>query len=180
MNKSEAVLETYFRAFDYKPERFTKQEMKLSKTPDFKIFIENCLTLYCEVKEINEDERPDGVLHDNTYNIVSDCINESSKQFIAVNPDHTLPNILAIYSRRMGTDIQDFKFAFEGVLESDKGIRWPFLKHVSEGRIKDRKLEIDLCIWYDEFERTFKKCFRSDSLHYKKLKEFFPDHIIEE
>ncbi|MEK8212587.1 MULTISPECIES: hypothetical protein [unclassified Paenibacillus] len=178
MNISETVFAEYFRALNYEPYRYTKQEMRLSKTPDLKIFIEGILSMYCEVKEINEDERQDDIQHDNTYNIVSDCIYGSSKQFLAVNPAHNQPNILAIYSRRTGTDIQDFKITYEGVLETEKGERWPFLKNVSEGRIKKMKTEIDLCIWYDEFEETFKKCFCSDSPHYNRLKLFFPDKNI--
>ena len=78
LNDSEEIIARYFTEKGFIANRFNKGEMKaIGKTPDFKVLKDNKLILYCEVKEINEDNREfkDGSEKDNTYNIVSECIN---------------------------------------------------------------------------------------------------------
>src|SRR5574341_301249 len=38
-----------------RPERFSKQERRMGKTPDFRVFCGDVLVCYCEVKSIEED-----------------------------------------------------------------------------------------------------------------------------
>jgi hypothetical protein len=174
LNKSEDIIKEYFIKQGFEVERFSREEMINRKTPDFKIIKDRQIVLFCEVKEINEDLRNSECgVKDNTYNIVSECINDSYKQFASVNPEHRLPNVLAIYSRRLGIDILDFKFTVEGGFQTEDDKFLPWLKNISEGRIKDRKKIIDMCFWYDEHKNEFKKMFSKESIFYNELKNMF-------
>jgi hypothetical protein len=173
---SEEKVAEFFMSYGFRVELFKKDEMRvIGKTPDFKIYKDSTLVFYCEVKEINEDNRKyeDDIEKDNTYNIISDCINESYKQFTSTNSEHNVPNILAIYSRRMVIDILDFKITFEGGFHTEEGKFLPWVKDVSEGRIKNKKMFIDMCLWYDEDTDGYSISLNKTSIYYKTLEECF-------
>lgn len=88
-------------------ERFTKMEMRQSKTLDFRVFKGTEFVFYCESKHVQFDEWLDkelasaqpleivgGLRHDPIYNRLADRIHDAAKQFEAVNPDHEFPNVL--------------------------------------------------------------------------------------
>jgi|GEM_PF-2491402 len=176
MIKSEETFYLFFESRGFKVSTFSKDEKRIKnkKTPDFKVLLDDILLFYCEVKEIQEDNRDyeNGSLNDNTYDIISECINDSYKQFISVNEEHLVPNILAIYSNRHGTDILDYKYTCEGGFYSKERF-YPILKKVSEGRIKEKKQLIDLCICYDKITETFNYMVYNDSKYRDMIYKYF-------
>lgn len=177
MNESEKIFCLFLQKQGFEVCEFSKDEKRIlgKKTPDFKVFLDKVLQFYCEVKEINEDERDygNGTLKDNTYNIVSDCIYESYAQFKSVNENYSVPNILAIYSDRFGIDISDYKLTCEGGVYFNDNKFHPILKNVSEGKIKEKKEFIDLCIWYDKKKKDFSFICNANSKYKELLYNYF-------
>ncbi len=148
------------------------------RTPDFKIFKDASLIAYCECKEIEEDKREyteknGHCLDDNTYNKVSNIIENSTEQFDNVNENHDIPNILFIFNNRQEADSKDFVFTYTGNLYGNDGKTIPALKKVSEGKIKKRKEVIDLCLWQNKKDQKPNLIFNTDSPFYGSLCKYF-------
>jgi hypothetical protein len=97
------------------------------KSPDFRLFKDNKLRGYCELKsprddwvfdfpadlapgELRVETPPDPAAHNLARNI-----GKAAAQFDAVNPNHSVPNILVLvgHARRRGP--ADLKAAIEGI-----------------------------------------------------------------
>lgn len=117
MNEQEQIIYNFLHNKGITVLSYSKAELREynKKTPDFKVYKGQQFIFYCEVKEIREDNRiyDNGVLKDNTYDIVSDCIHVSYGQFLSVNGNHNLSKVLAICSKRHGIDILDYKLTCE-------------------------------------------------------------------
>lgn len=104
---------------------------------------------------------------------MSDCIHKSYGQFFSVNKNHAIPNVLAICTKRHGIDVLDYKFTCEGGFHNNEGKFYPILMKVSEGKIKNEKTFIDLCIWYDYLTNQFSYMFYAKSKFYDLLQQHF-------
>ncbi len=177
MNESEQIISGFLNEKGFIVSTYSKDEQRIknNKTPDFKVYKEQQLIFYCEVKDIREDNRnyDNGGLKDNTYDIVSDCIHESYRQFLSVNKSHNVPNVLAICSKRHGIDFWDYKFTCEGGYKNNEGKFVPALKKVSEGRIKSEKTFIDLCIWYDYLKDVYSYMLYAKTKFFDPLRQYF-------
>jgi hypothetical protein len=145
----EARVSRYLNFLGLKPERYTKAEMRASRTPDFKVYSGDSLAFYCEVKTAQEDTwlkdlleiaEPGmlvgGTRDDPTYSRIASYIHDSVGQFDAVNPSMVLPNVLAIVNGDEEADIEDLEIAFGSLI-------------YSSARIADSKKRINLVIWFD-------------------------------
>ena len=101
----EIKVSTFLQCHGLNQMRFNKGELRtLGKTPDFKVHSEGELVAFCEVKSIVGDDF-EGCRDDSTYGSMQNRIHESVKQFRSVNPDHQIPNILALVNHQIGTDL---------------------------------------------------------------------------
>lgn len=177
MEISELKIKKFIEEFDYRAVSFNKKELREegNKTPDFKVYKKDEFLFFCEVKEIKEDRRSfeNGIEKDNTYGKLSNLIADSSCQFTSVNKEHKFPNVLAIYNNKLGADIQDYISTFTGNFYSDADESLPVFKNISNGKIKELKSIIDLCIWYDVRNQEFKYSFFRDSIHFRNLCKYF-------
>lgn len=139
--------------------------MNEGQTPDFRVFAEDGLAFYCEVKTAQKDEwlkkqlvdappltLVGGLRQDPTYNRVSNYIHGAVAQFDAVNPLVDVPNILAIVN---GDDIGGFAdliHVLTGNAYCESGDVIPIFRSVSEGRIKEEKLRVHLYLWLDDWK----------------------------
>jgi len=178
MLKSEQVIENYIKSNGYRVERFSKKEMRIpdNKTPDFKVFKDEDLFFLCEVKKIEDFpiENYNGNIEiDKDEAKVLGLINKSCNQFLNVNPKHIVPNVLAIYNERLGSDILDFKFAFEGRWALKNGTF--FSRGISDAyrRIERKKSNIDMCLWYDENSKKIAWMYLQNSIFSDRLKSLF-------
>lgn len=169
--KSESSARDFLEEQNLRCGRFTRDEMSQGKTPDFKVFLGENMVMYCEVKEIREDDRVDQLLdehpsgttvmvggNDSTYNRISAKIHESVQQFDAVNPTHDIPNVLFLVNFEHGVDVQDLHAVLTGYLPTDDGGRFEGFGKYSNGRIAEEKLKIDLYLWQErnsEIKFTF-------------------------
>src|SRR5579871_5848560 len=91
---------------------YSKAELLRGKTPDFKSFKDGKLCGYCELKSPRDDcvfEKPepgDPAIRENLpiHRKLGAHIRHAGKQFDSVNPDHSVPNIMAFVSH--GPDIE--------------------------------------------------------------------------
>jgi hypothetical protein len=166
-------------------ERFSKMEMRRGKTPDFRVFKSTEFVLYCESKHVQYDEWLDkqladaqpleivgGLRHDPIYNRLADRIHDAAKQFEAVNPDHEFPNVLIFTNSDTHCGFPDLLSVLTGNFYAEGGVVDPIFKQISEGRIREEKLTIDLYVWLNEGKGKQQKgslYFIAGSKHYAAL-----------
>lgn len=108
MDLNEEKVKSYLERKGFTVERFSKEEMRACKTPDFRISRNGEFLFYCEVKSSPADKWPDeqlndtpcklakGARNDPIFNRLTTDIYEAVKQFDAVNIDQKHPNVLAL------------------------------------------------------------------------------------
>ena len=166
--------------------RFSKQEMRESKTPDFRVLLDDRVIFFCEVKSSLRDRWLDkqleavqpgdlagGVRNDPIYNRLTSDIHDSVKQFDAVNSRLEYPNVLALVNHDDMCGFNDLIAVVTGNAYTEGGEVLPIYKQYSEGRTKHEIGKIDLFIWLDDFkpERLF--FGRSNQEHKSALCEIF-------
>jgi len=160
MDKNEEFAAEFLTRKGLRPERFSKQEQRRGKTPDFRVYQDTTLACYCEVKSIDEDIWLDkqiaaappmtivgGGRPDPTFNRLTDDIHEAVKQCNAVNPDLHYPNILIFVNNDAKCGLMDLLGVTTGNFFAEGGKRIPIYRWYSEGRIRDEKYRIHLYIW---------------------------------
>src|SRR5216684_7048277 len=98
METAELYAENYLKQHFLLPQRFSKEERREGKTPDFRVFAQSELVAYCEAKHVQRDEWLDkqlenaqpleivgGMRLDPIFNRLTAHIHTATKQFAAVN-----------------------------------------------------------------------------------------------
>jgi hypothetical protein len=163
MDEDEAKVEQYFSIRGLSCSLFSKNEMRNSKTPDFRVSKNDRFAFFCEVKTSKKDSWLDEQLKkvrvgyiagelrkDPIFNRITNDIYEASKQFDAVNPSQEFPNVLAIVNHDQQCGFNDLLAVLTGNFFADDGSMHPIYARFSEGRIKEKKDKIHLYIWIDE------------------------------
>lgn len=184
MDVAEQFAGDYLTKLSLRPERFSKQEMRLGKTPDYRVFQRSDLVAYCEAKHVQNDDwleeqlkgtRPlqivGGPRPDPIPNRLTSHIHTAHKQFIAVNPNHDLPNILVLAnSDRACTFHGDLIGVLTGNFYSEGGSVEPVFEQFSSGRIKYEKATIDLYVWWDSWKSDRpRRWFWHNTRHYANV-----------
>ncbi len=193
MDEGELLAEKYLNDKDLSCSRFSKQEMRKSKTPDFRVSRNGEFELYCEVKTSKKDSWLNeqiekvhvgciagGLRNDPIFNRLTSDVYQASKQFDAVNPHQVFPNVLAMVNKDENCGFLDLLAVLTGNFYSDDGTTHPICTQFSEGRIKERKERIHLYIWIDEFKPDRLLFSQTHEQHHLKLCELFgvePDGI---
>jgi hypothetical protein len=167
MTTSEQLVADFLLARGFTPERFSKDETREpgQKTPDFRVLRHGEFAFYCEVKETTDAdplddhsvEVDDGVfvaeqIHindDSRANRFSAIIRKAAKQFIAVNPDHVYPNVLAIVNVDDLCTVATLNEVLAGFLLKHDGYYIHTAPQASHGRVAKYKRTVDLYIWLD-------------------------------
>jgi len=161
----EQTVKDFLSAYGLRSDRFDKSQLAGGKSPDFKVYSNEDLALYCEVKSPQEDtwlngelEKADageivgGLRKDPVFNRLSAHIHKSRKQFDAVNKDEELPNVLAFYNQDQQSGFLDLLAVTTGNFFAEGGGVFPIYKNFSEGRIKTDIERIHLFIWLDAYK----------------------------
>jgi len=143
--------------------RFSKDERRSGKTPDFRVIDDGNLAAYCEVKSIARDtwldrllakvtpgETAGGLRNDPVFNRLTDDIHTAVQQFDAVNADCAVPNILGLVNHDRSCGFLDLLAVLTGNFYAEESVH-PIYRQFSEGRIKDEKSRIHAYIWLDDF-----------------------------
>ncbi|MBI3896013.1 MAG: hypothetical protein HY313_08785 [Acidobacteria bacterium] len=162
MNPGEQLAVEFLTTQEMTVERFNKEEMQRTKTPDFRVFKAHQLVAYCEAKHIQRDgwldnqmknaqplEVVGGARPDPIFNRLTTHIHEAAAQFDAVNSSLEYPNILVFAKSDHLCMFSDLIRVLTGNEYTDSGKIEPIFKEYSEGRIRLEKLKIDLYLWKD-------------------------------
>lgn len=161
----ESKISSFLESYKLRPERFSKEELKSGKTPDFRVYEENEFQFYCEVKSPETDtwfddqldqarpgELVGGLRNDPIFNRLTAHIHKARKQFDAVNSNEEYPNVLAFYNQDENSGFLDLLAVTTGNFFSDDGSVFPIYKNYSNGRVKKDIETIHLFIWLDKFK----------------------------
>ncbi len=149
IKEDEKKIEKFLVNNSFQCKRFTKDEKKYGKTPDFKVYRNEKLIFFCEVKTIEKDTWENGARNDPIFNRLADDIHTSIKQFDAANINTDYPNVLTFINYDTKCTIDDLISVLTGLFFADNGKRYPIYKQFSNGRIKTEKGRIHLYIWFD-------------------------------
>jgi hypothetical protein len=159
---AESKVKEFLQSYGLNPEKYSKEELRAGKTPDFKVYKDNELSFYCEVKNPEKDtwldeklnnsesgELVGGLRKDPTFNRLTAHIHKAKKQFDAVNEDESMPNVLAFYNEDKQSGFLDLLAVTTGNFFAEDGAFFPIYKNYSEGRVKKDIENIHLFIWID-------------------------------
>jgi hypothetical protein len=162
LSSDEAFVLGYWQGKGFEVRKFSKQEMRQGKTPDFLLLRNGVEAAYCEVKSFLKDnwldaqleEAADGELvgglrPDPIFNRISNAIHTAFRQFESVNPDHRLLNFLFLVNHDIHAKTEDFDRVFTGYEDPRHGILEATCIQYAGGRIREEKKAIDLYIWLD-------------------------------
>ena len=163
MEAAEQYAEAYLTGLSLRPERFSKQEMRLGKTPDFRVFRDSDLVAYCEAKHVQHDEWLDqqleaaqplqlvgGLRPDPVFNRLTAHIHKAAQQFAAVNPQRVYPNILVLANFDRACEFRDQLLGvLTGNFYGEGSVVEPIFEQFSNGRILYEKVTIDAYVWWD-------------------------------
>ena len=162
---SEQIAKNFLSGYGLRVEKFSKKQLGIGKTPDFKVYKNDDHIFYCEIKNTQEDswldkrlemvapgELAGGLRNDPTFNRLSTHIHKACKQFDAVNPDMSIANVLTFYNQDRQSGFLDLIAVVTGNFLAESGEVFPIYKNFSEGRIKSDIEKIHLFIWIDEFK----------------------------
>jgi len=190
MNDEEAKIEQYLSDRGLSCSRFSKGEMRKSKTPDFRVAENDEFVFFCEVKTSKKDNWLDkqlkkvrvgyiagGFRNDPIYNRLTYDIYKAAKQFDAVNSNQEFPNVLAIVNHDDQCGFLDLLAVLTGNFYADDGSVHPIYAQFSEGRVKEKKEKIHLYVWIDDYKPDRLFFSQTDEVHHLKLCELFDVNV---
>ena len=170
LNSGEEFAVAFLARHGLRVMRFSKAERRKSKTPDFRVFKGDQFILYCEAKHVQHDDWLDkqlatakplelvgGLRPDPIFNRLSSHIHQAAQQFDGVNHEHESPNVLVFANSDNHCGFPDLLGVLTGNFYAESGAVYAIYKNVSEGRIREEKLLIDLYLWFDEWKGSQQK-----------------------
>jgi hypothetical protein len=146
-------------------ERFKRDETLVGRTPDYRVFRGDQLVAYSEIKSPRDDwidEKLDaappftfvgGARPDPTFNRIARHVAKAATQFNAVNADRSALNLLLFVNHDTHSHFADLRETLTGVFHAADGERFQTMPHISERRIGQAKLRIDLFAWISARDR---------------------------
>jgi hypothetical protein len=183
-NLGEQFAISFLSKYELRVERFTKDEMRHGKTPDFRVFKGGDFVFYSEAKHVQHDEWLDkqletakplelvgGLRHDPIFNRLADRIHDAARQFKSVNSSREFPNVLIFTNSDRQCGFPDLRGVLTGNFYAEGGHVEPIYKSISEGRIREEKLTIDLYVWLNEWKGYGQKgsMYFVEGKHYEYL-----------
>lgn len=160
LSSDEALILGYWQGKGFEAGFFSKDEMRDSKTPDFRLSRGGVEVALCEVKSFQKDawleekmrsappdELVGGLRTDPVYNRISNSIHTAAKQFESVNSSHGLLNFMVLVNHDTSAQYKDLVSVLTGYWDPLGGCLDRTHSQFSEGRIKEEKKKIDLYVW---------------------------------
>jgi hypothetical protein len=184
LNQSEQAVADFFAKRGLRVQRFSKEEIRRCKTPDFRVFRNNEFVMFCEAKHLHCDDwlykRLDnaasgqivgGVRADPIFNRLTNHVHEAVKQFTSVNPKHEHPNMLFLANSDRVSDVLDLIAVLDGMFSDQSGVREPICPQYSEGRARKEKFTVDLFIWWNVWMNKDPQRVWHPSIHHQRVCE---------
>jgi len=160
--KDESSVATFWQDRGFEARRFDKNEIRSSKTPDLKLYLQDHLVAFCEVKTFQHEawldraleraapgELAGGLRRDPIYNRISNAVHTTVRQLETANPQHEHLNFLVLVNRDKGARREDLVSVLTGYWDPLHGIFEETHTAYSEGRIREEKRKIDLYVWME-------------------------------
>lgn len=164
MRSGENIISDFLELFGYKPKRFSKDEMKSGRAPDFKVYVGDDLSFYCEEKTFinssgfyeNQSEKLIIIIEKGSTksNRLVHQFRESIKQFKAVNPRHKTLNIVAVVNHDETFFPDEIKELFQGYAIMHNDAMICCIPAASRKRISSELSWIDGVIVLQRIEET--------------------------
>jgi hypothetical protein len=84
-------------------------------------------------------------------------------QFEAVNATRSVPNILVFVNHADATGFGDLRETLTGMFHTTGGAQIPTMRNISEGRLGEARLKIDLYVWIDEKTKRIQGYFFNET-----------------
>lgn len=166
-NEDKELVISFFRSKNIEARRFPKKQT--DKNPDLELLINGKRFGYCELKSIIE-RIVLGEHSDPTFNKIQNKIHESTKQFISVNPDHRVPNILFFMNHHSHVEYQDLWYVLSGQITPPTQPSEPIdLRYLERRMRKDDLEKTDFIIWADKEGANVSFVINSESKFYNNL-----------
>ena len=144
-------------------ETYSVSERARGKTPDFKLLVDGKLRGFCELKSPRDDQvlkAPDPgrpAIRKNLpfYRKLGDLVRSAASQLDAVNPEHTLPNIVAFVSHTPDIARRDLMATIAGLPIPGSDRRVYLLGHKMQRQVMEAARHVDLFIWIDAKTGTY-------------------------
>ena len=162
MNVDEPRVAAFLQKKGFQAEGFGKRTRRKLRTPDFRVFKGKKLAFFCEVKTISRDEwlnqqlneAPPGTIvggprNDPVFNTLTTKIHRAVQQFDVVNPNLKFPNVLVFVNHNKMCGAPDLQEVLTTYIATEDGALHRISRKFSEGRIREEKLRVHLCIWID-------------------------------
>lgn len=145
---------------------------KNGKTPDFKLVRDGTLQGFCEMKsprddfifEFPEDGGPAIRKDAPFYRKLASHIRRAASQFDAVNPNRSLPNILAFVSHSSDIERRDLIATIAGLPVPGAAPVF-MLPRKMQQEVLEAARRIDLFLWIDANKRTFQHLSPNGAAH---------------
>jgi hypothetical protein len=184
LNQGEQAAADFFAKRGLRVQRFSKEEIRRSKTPDFRIFRNEEFVMFCEAKHLQCDDWLDkrrdnaapgqivgGVRADPLFNRLTNHVHEAVKQFNSVNPRHEHPNTLFFANSDRVSDVLDLIAVLDGMLRAESGVREPIYTPYFDGRIRKERFTVDLFIWWNVWMNKEPQRVWHPSIHHQRVCE---------
>ncbi|HVZ85135.1 MAG TPA: hypothetical protein VG893_15780 [Terracidiphilus sp.] len=162
LSSDEALILGYWQGKGFTVTGFSKRELRDMKTPDFLLARNGQEIALCEVKSYQRDawleeqmkqvapgELAGGLRNDPIYNRISHSIHTAVQQFSSVNADHSRLNFLVLVNHDTSARYKDLVSVLTGYWDPLGGDFDRTHLQFSEGRIREDKKQIDLCVWLE-------------------------------
>jgi hypothetical protein len=184
LNQGEQAAADFFAKCGLYVQRFSKEEIRRSKTPDFRVFRNNEFVMFCEAKHLQSDDWPykrsdnaapaqieGGVRADPIFNRLTNHVHEAVKRFASVNPKHEHPNTLFLANSDRVSDVLDLIAVLDGMFRAGSEVREPIYTRYSEGQIRKDKFTVDLFIWWNVWMNNEPQRVWHPSIHHQRVCE---------
>lgn len=127
---------------------------------DLQILQNGVLVAYCELKSLRDEwlekllgvAKPcqivGGAREDPVFKKIRKHANKASKQFEALNPKRSVPNVLVFVNHDDVSKFNDLRETFTGLFHETDGSRHATMLD-TEVSLERAKSQIDLCVWID-------------------------------
>jgi hypothetical protein len=73
------------------------------------------------------------------------------KQFDAVNPDHSVPNVVVFVNHDDNSGYRDLSETLTGHIRADSGEVYVTMAHIFDRILGDKRKHIDLYVWIEDY-----------------------------
>jgi len=159
---SEEVVRQFLAERDLRAEKIPTAE---GKRPDFEVFKGDTMEFYCEVKALTDAdplanhfvEKSPGIHVAEQFKIgdrsrqyrIAKNIHTAAKQFDAINPDLSYPNVLAFVNWDDLCPLVDLRDLLVGCIDKVNGVRVTFAPAAAHQQIANDRGRIHAFIWID-------------------------------